>query len=123
MVEILLIILISSIVAASGQLFVKKGLLQIGEIEIANIKTAIFQGINVATNKFVILGLLCSAIAAVLGFIVLSRMELSMLSPISLGLFSIFIALFSWLILKETMNPSKIAGIIIIIIGIVVLSR
>jgi multidrug transporter EmrE-like cation transporter len=123
MFNVIIIIIIGVIIGASGQLLIKKGLSQTGEIKIPGVKAVIPAAIKMITNKFVFFGLLCSAAAAFFWLTALSRSDLSMSYPIALGLLAVFITTFSWLLLRETLTFSKIAGIITIIIGVIILSK
>jgi len=118
-----MLIVIGVLIGASGQLLIKKGLTQIGEIKIPDIKAAIPTAFNVLTNKLVFLGLLCSVLSSFFWLIALSKTDLSLSYPISLGLFIIVITIFSWLLLKESMTFAKITGIIVVFIGIIILAK
>ena len=120
---IIMLIVIGVLIGASGQLLIKKGLTQIGEIKIPDIKAAIPTAFNVLTNKLVFLGLLCSVLSSFFWLIALSKTDLSLSYPISLGLFIIVITIFSWLLLKESMTFAKITGIIVVFIGIIILAK
>lgn len=119
---IISILLTSVLVGVAGQILIKKGLNQHGPIVIKNTQQIIPVLFKVVINPFVFTGLCCSVITALLWFIVLSRNSLSTYSPIFGGLFYIFILIFSWLLLNEPVNLSKIIGVITIILGIIILS-
>lgn len=123
MINLIVIIAIGVIIGASGQLLIKKGLSQIGEIKIQSAGAVVPTGFKMIANKFIFLGLLCSAAGAFFWFIALSRADLSMAYPIAVGLLVISITTLSWILLKETITLNKIIGIIVIIAGIITLSR
>lgn len=123
MTNLIILIIIGVIIGVFGQLSIKKGLSQTGEIKISNIKSLITETVKMVTNKFIFLGLLLSVAGAFFWLIALSKTDLNTAYPISLGLLIVFTATFSWLLLKETLTLNKIAGIIVIIIGITILSK
>lgn len=123
MANLIILILLGVAVGTAGQLLIKRGLSDIGEIQILSIKEAVSAALKMLTNRFILMGLACSAVAAFFGFIALSRMDLSLFYPISLGLFLVAITMSSWLILKEPVVCFKIIGIVIIFLGIIILSR
>ena len=122
MINVIIIIIIGVLIGSSGQILIKKGLSQTGEIRIPAIKNVIPTILKLITNKLIILGLSCSAAAAFFCLIALSQTKLSISYPIAGGLFYIFITIFSWLFLNETISFAQIAGIFIIILGITILS-
>ena len=111
------------VIGTLGQLSIKKGLSDIGTIEMPKFQEAVPTAVKMFTNKFILLGLLCSAAAAFFGFIALSKMDLSLFYPISLGLFLIAITISSWLILKEPIAFLKVIGVVVIFLGIIILAR
>ncbi len=73
-------------------------------------------------NPNLLAGLLCYAFSFILWFYVLSKMELSKAYPlVSLGyIFTLFIG---YLFLNEPITYTKVVGIIIIILGVIILTR
>lgn len=120
---IIITLIIGALIVVSGQILIKKGLSQIGQIEIKSIKMVLPTILKLITNKFIFLGLVCSAIGAFFWMIALSRSQLSVAYPIGGGLVYVFLVLFSWLLLKETITLTQIIGIAVIILGITLVSK
>ncbi len=73
---------------------------------------------SIALSPFVIGGLALYGVGAVLWLMVLSKAPLSMAYPlVSLGF--VFVALLSWSLLGETLPVGRIAGIALILAGVV----
>lgn len=113
-----LFILGSVFLGAFAQFFFKTGmnsLKLIGRIEFKSL-------IQIFLNKYIIIGLLLYSLSVVVWFVVLSKFELSYAYPfVSLGY--VVTLLMGYFLLNETMSMNKAAGIIIICIGVIVLSR
>lgn len=118
MINLIILLTIGIIIGAGGQIFLKKGLNQIGEIDFK--KTSILQTIlKLLSNKFVFLGLSMSAIAAFLWMVVLSGNSLSFVYPIGTAMFCITVLLLSKYFLKETISFGGWLGTLLIIAGII----
>jgi len=79
-------------------------------------------GMQVFANPWVITSLLCYGISVLIWMLVLAKIPVSIAYPmISLGYIFNAIAAHYWL--NEDMNFLRIAGIIIILIGVVLISR
>lgn len=106
---------------ASAQLFLKFGMDRIGEFSftLANIWPI---GWKVATNYFVILGLMCYVISVVVWLMVLSRVPVGVAYPmVSIGY--IVTAIAGYFLLGETLTATRIAGIFVIILGVYLVAK
>ncbi len=110
--------LISIILGAVAQYFLKMGVNSVSENS-KSISEIIKSGV---TNLHLLSGLFCYGLSLLLWFYVLSKMELSKAYPlVSLGyVFTLFLGYF---FLNETITVSKVAGIVLIMVGVVVLAR
>ena len=122
MFQIFLILGISILFTVGAQLFLKKGVLNLGTLDFSvnnflNLIPRIFQ------NIWLMGGLFLLGISFLLWLFVISKIKLSVAYPISTSLNFILIALFSWLFLKEQLLPIQIFGIVIIIFGIFILVK
>ncbi len=105
--------------AVIGQLFMKKGMLQIGEFSLGVLAHKLFPMIS---NPFVFTGFVLFGISSVFWLVVLSRINLSVAYPmVSLGY--IVVAFASIFLFKENVSLVRWLGIIIICIGVVFVSR
>ena len=53
---------------------------------------------------------------------ILSRLELSFFYPVSAGAIYICVSLFSFFLLKESLTLAKLAGIVFILVGIIIVN-
>ena len=114
------LILASVTLNAIAQLFVKKGMTIIGKIDlsISSIGALIPQ---LVVNGYIIGGMLSYVISIFVWFVVLSRVQVSYAYPfLSIGY--IITAVAAYFFLGESLSIYKIAGIMIICAGIIVLS-
>ena len=102
-----LLVLFTSLLTSSAQLLYKKA-----------VATLTFDIVSIATNKFLIGGMILYAIGGVLMIISFRGGELSVLYPI-IATSYIWVSFLSIYFLNESMNIFKWLGIIAIIAGIV----
>ncbi|WP_151193920.1 EamA family transporter [Cysteiniphilum sp. JM-1] len=115
------LLLFGVLLNASAQLFLKFGMDRIGEFSftLANIWPI---GWKVATNYFVILGLMCYVISVVVWLMVLSRVPVGLAYPmVSIGY--IVTAIAGYFLLGETLTATRIAGIFVIILGVYLVAK
>ena len=106
---------------ACAQLFLKFGMDRVGEFSftLANLWPI---GWKVATNYFVILGLMCYVISVVVWLMVLSRVPVGLAYPmVSIGY--IITAIAGYFLLGETLNATRVAGIFVIILGVYLVAK
>lgn len=77
---------------------------------------------TVATDGTVLLGLTTFALSACLWLLVLARVDVSLAYPF-VGLGFIVTMVLAVLILKEPLSIARIAGTLLIVVGVVVISR
>ena len=110
--------LLSISLGATAQFFFKTGVIAISS-KPNSIAKVFISGI---ANLYIWSGLLCYGFSLLLWFYVLSKMELSKAYPVvSLGY--IFTLFFGYFLLNETITPTKIVGISLIVVGVFVLTR
>jgi drug/metabolite transporter (DMT)-like permease len=110
--------LISIVLGAVAQYFLKMGVNAVLE------NTRSFSGIikSGITNLHLLSGLFCYGLSLLLWFYVLSKMELSKAYPlVSLGY--VFTLILGYLFLNEAITSTKIAGIALIVVGVIILTR
>lgn len=114
-----------TILGAAAQMLIKSGL---GHLPIApNAATAdlglwITFALGILMNIPFMLGLSCYGLSTALLVLALRYGELSVLYPI-IALTYVWVSILSVFLLGETMNPYKIAGLAVIVLGVTVLGR
>lgn len=114
----IVIIIISVIFAAIGQVSWKLGMNQTGQLSTINF-TALS---SVLLNPFVLLGFAMYGLSTVFWLIALSKKDLSFVYPF-ISLTYIFVLVLSSIVLKESIGINKLVGILIVIAGLVIITR
>ena len=102
MIDLIILLAISAIAGAAGQIFLKIGVNEVGIIKYPNISILFNNIFKVITNRFIITGLMFSAVAALSGIILLSQNNLNFIYPLCIAALFIFVLLFSKIFLKKT---------------------
>lgn len=119
--KVLALILLDVILNVVGQLSLKRGMAQFGTVAIslATLPHVFFKS---AVNLYVLAGLACYVMGFLVWLIVLAKAEVSYAYPlISLGY--VFTAILAWLLFNEAMTDIRIAGILLICIGVYLIAR
>ena len=115
-----ILIIISVLLNASAQLFIKRGMMAIGTISLdaSSLVTLIFKA---TTSIPILLGMASYAVSILLWMVVLSRINVSLAYPfLSVGY--VFTAVFAYAFFNEPLTIQKVLGILVICAGIVILS-
>ena len=117
----LICILTGVLLNAGAQLLLKAGVSAVGHFEFtrANILPI---GIKLATQLPIVGGLACYVVSVGVWIIGLSRVEVSIAYPM-LSLGYVVNAFGAWYLFGEAVSIQRLAGIAIILIGVVVLAR
>jgi drug/metabolite transporter (DMT)-like permease len=121
MMSIILPILLSVLLGVVGQLLLKHGMTVMGQLDIgaSGIVAALWQ---IATSPYVVGGLLIYVSGTFFWLLALNRVDLSYAYPFaSLSYVLIFFA--SWLILHENISPLRVAGMLVICLGVFLVAR
>ncbi len=115
------LILLGVILNAAAQLFLKEGMLRIGHFEFvwSNIVPI---GLQAAANVFILGGLFCYVVSVGVWLLVLSRVEVSFAYPM-LSVGYILNAVAGYYLFQENLSPARIAGILIICVGVYLITR
>lgn len=115
----ILLILISVLLNCAAQLCIRKGMLIVGEIGM----TGLIQNLgNMLTNLWLWAAMFCYAISILMWMAVLSKVEVSFAYPfLSVGY--VVAALVGYYFFEESLTLTRIAGIIVICIGVYLISR
>ena len=113
-------ILLSVLFVATGQLMLKQGLIDLGELHFGK-EDLSETASKVFTSPLVLFGITLFALSSVLWLTALSRAELSFAYPLlSIGYATVAVA--SFVLFNETLSITRIIGIVVILIGISILS-
>jgi len=118
---IFFLILLSTVFTVAGQLFFRKGMLEVGEISFS--LQSLWKTLGgTASNIYVISGFILFALGAIWWLVILSKVEVSYAYPIgSLGYVLLLFA--SWLFLGESIPLSRWIGVFFICLGIFFIAR
>lgn len=116
--DVLFFILAAVVLGAVGQLTLKIGMGNIGQVDMISLENLF----RMFTNPVIIAGLTVYVVGTVFWLMALSKKELSYVYPF-LAITIILVMILSKFILHETMGVYRIAGIAVIICGILLVSR
>jgi multidrug transporter EmrE-like cation transporter len=122
MLQSFLLILASIIASVAGQYVLKTGAGQLGTLGVEQAGNGLAIAFRAATNPWILGGLACYAMGAVSWIVVLTRVPLSWAYPI-LALNQILILLVAWLFLGETVNAMRWCGALLVVAGVIMVSR
>lgn len=115
------IILSSILLSSTAHVLLKKGTSNAADLAVHG-QPLLAHIWGTATNPWVLSGMSLHVGALVVWLWALSRVDVSFAYPF-LAVGYVLVSLLAWQWLGETITPTKILGMIIIIIGIIVLSR
>jgi len=116
-----LLVFISVAGMTTGQLLVKKGILQVGGFP-QNLSELAHFFLRAYTNPYVISAVFLTIVVALAWILAVSKAELSYIYPF-MALSYVLVTLFSLLIFKEDVTVLRWAGIVAICIGVFLVSR
>ena len=119
----LFLITIASSIIVTGQLFLKKGLKMVNGIDISGFHDFVFSALRLLQNTFFISGVIIAAIGAFFWLIVISKLDLTTVFPLSGAIFYILLFFISWFFLGESITFWKIIGTIVILLGVFLISK
>ena len=106
---------------ATAQILMKAGTNAIGHFDFVA-ENILPIGWKLATEWHIITALFCYAFSVVIWILALSRVPVSIAFPM-LSMAYVVNALAAWYLLGEAFNPSKLAGMGVIILGVIIISR
>lgn len=115
------LILAGVLLNAFAQLLLKAGVRQIGHIEFA-LANSWAVACKVAGNLPIIGGLACYVVSVVVWIAALSRVEVSVAYPM-LSIGYVVNAALAWWLFGEAVGVQRIAGIGVIIIGVIIVAK
>lgn len=105
----------------AAQLMIKAGTNSIGYFEFSR-SNVLPIGVRLATEPHIIGAIVCYALSVVIWTLALSRVQVSVAYPL-LSMGYVVNAVAAWWLFNESINPAKVAGISVIILGVVIISR
>lgn len=115
----IILILISVLLNCAAQLFIRQGMLLVGETGIGNLFTNLG---SMIMNIWLWAAMICYAISILLWMAVLSKVEVSFAYPfLSVGY--IVAAIAGYMFFNESLSITRIVGIIVICVGVILISR
>lgn len=115
------IILTGVLLNAIAQLALKASVREMGAIGL-NFSSSATAFLRLAFEPFLWIGLFCYGVSVIVWILALSRVDVSIAYPM-LSMGYVVNALFAWQLFGEAMNPARIIGMGIILIGVYVLAR
>jgi len=106
---------------AAAQILMKAGTNSIGYFEFS-MENVLPIGLKLATEWHIVVALFCYALSVVIWVLALSRVPVSIAFPM-LSMAYVVNAVAAWYLLGEAFNPTKLVGMGIIILGVIVISR
>lgn len=122
LVSSLPLVMISVVCGIVGQIALKAGMTQVGQIGASSLAQPTDILVRVASSPFIIGGLVLYGLGAVSWLAVLSRVPLSLAYPL-LAIGYIVIPLLAWLLFRESLSPLRWAGILVIALGVILVTR
>ncbi len=116
----LLLILFSVLLVDSGQLILKKGLLDLGGVDLSVGLFPFF--VTMFSSPLVLLGIALFASSSVTWLLALSKSQLSFAYPI-LSIGYVVVSILSWYFFGENLSSLRLIGLGFIVGGVYVMSR
>ncbi len=105
----------------AAQLLIKGGTNAIGYFEFSR-ENILPIGLRLATEPHIVGALFCYGLSVVIWILALSRVQVSIAYPL-LSMGYVVNAAAAWWFFNEAFNPTKVVGIGVIILGVIIISR
>jgi multidrug transporter EmrE-like cation transporter len=115
-------VLVPVLIGVLGQIFLKKGMSEVGQFNVSSVQVILPQFIKAFTNLWVLSGFAFYFLSSLFWMMVLSRVDLSVAYPL-LSLGYVFILIASGLFFKEPVSLIRWTGVLVIMSGVVLISR
>lgn len=107
---------------SAAQLMLKAGAKALGTVAVGSGASLLAAGWGAATQPWIIVGLAFYFVSAGLWILALTRVDVTVAYPM-LSMGYVIAALFAWQLFGEALTGARVAGIAIILLGVVVLAR
>ena len=114
----LLLLIPAMLLSATGELFLKRGMNEIGEFHIT-LETLLPMLLKIALNPNILIGFIGFGGGSVFWLSVISRVPLSLAYPM-LALSYVIVVVESWIFLGEGLHPLRIIGSVVVGIGVAI---
>lgn len=115
------LIFIGVMLNAAAQILMKTGTNAVGYFEFS-LENMLPIGWKLATELHIVGALFCYALSVVVWILALSRVPVSIAFPM-LSMAYVVNAVAAWYLLGEPFNPTKLVGMGVIILGVIIISR
>jgi multidrug transporter EmrE-like cation transporter len=115
------LILTGVLLNAAAQLLLKAGTNAIGVIDVTQ-GNALELLSNVVTQPYILGGLTCYVLSVGIWIVALSRVDVSIAYPM-LSIGYVVNAVAAWYLFGETLTATRLSGIAVIILGVIIISR
>jgi drug/metabolite transporter (DMT)-like permease len=106
--------------STTGELFLKRGMTEIGSFDFASVSTIVPTLVKIFTNPYIWIGFIGFGGGSIFWLSVISRVPLSLAYPM-LALSYVIVVVESWIFLGEGLHPLRIVGSIIVGIGVAII--
>lgn len=103
--------------STTGELFLKRGMNEIGSFDFASVSTIVPTFIKILSNPFIWAGFIGFMGGSVFWLSVISRVPLSLAYPM-LALSYVIVVVESWIFLGEGLHPLRIIGSLVVGVGV-----
>lgn len=117
MINALMWLLPAMLLSTTGELFLKRGMNEVGVLDFTATDTVIPTFIKIVTNPNIWIGFLGFALGSIFWLSVISRVPLSLAYPM-LGLMYVIIVIESWIFLGEGLHPLRVLGALVVGLGV-----
>ena len=117
----LLWLLPAMLFSTTGELFLKRGMNEIGSFDFTAVSAILPTVMKIATNPFIWIGMIGFVGGSVFWLSVISRVPLSLAYPM-LSLSYVIVVIESWIFLNEGLHPLRVIGSLVIMAGVVLVS-
>ena len=115
----LLWLLPAMLLSTTGELFLKRGMNEIGALDFAALDTIVPTIVKMLTNPNIWIGFIGFGFGSFFWLSVISRVPVSLAYPM-LGLMYVIIVVESWVFLGEGLHPMRVLGSIVVGIGVAI---
>ena len=115
------IILTGVMLNAIAQLALKASVKEMGAIGL-NFSSSATAFLRLASEPFLWVGLFCYGISVIVWILALSRVDVSIAYPM-LSMGYVVNAFFAWQLFGEAMNPARMIGMGVVLLGVYILAR
>ncbi len=118
-INALLWILPAMFCSTTGELFLKRGMNEVGTLDFTALETLVPTVLRMATNPSIWIGFIGFGAGSVFWLSVISRVPLSLAYPM-LGLMYVIVVVEAWVFLNEGLHPLRILGSLVVFLGVAI---